>query len=231
MKRVTGKSMMALVMVLVLMGWWPPAGQAVAADQPSPVKISIQKLSNGIFYPVVRSGIDQESIRKNINKAFLEHADAIWRKDQAYRKQYEKDKLTGIPGPYYASTRPYVRFNDGRLLSVSFVDEAYTGGAHGMHYEKTYNFKTDTGEQLQLGDVVTNQTQLDQVNDYVKNQMIELKKAGRYDFFIDSFKGIDQKEGQFYFDRDGITLVFQEYEVAPYSNGIIHIHVPREVFK
>ncbi|MFT8309945.1 MAG: DUF3298 and DUF4163 domain-containing protein [Sporolactobacillus sp.] len=195
-----------------------------------PVKYKIQQLSEGISYPQITSGLEDQQIMDQMNRVFRKHAENVQKTDKKYKEQYAHDQLISAAGPYYAHTQPTVRFNSNCLLSVSFIDESYTGGAHGMHYEKVYNYDTRSGRQYQLNDIIHTKKELKKVNAYLKKQMIKLKNEGRYDFFLDSFKSVDLKNGQFYFYDHGIVIVFQEYEVAPYSNGIIHLKVPYHVF-
>ncbi|MCO7128035.1 DUF3298 and DUF4163 domain-containing protein [Sporolactobacillus shoreicorticis] len=200
------------------------------ADTCPQVKYKIQQLSEGISYPQITSGIEDQQIMDEMNRTFRKHAENVQKTDKEYKAQYAHDQLISAAGPYYAHTRPTVRFNSNCLLSVSFLDESYTGGAHGMHYEKVYNYDTRSGRQYHLNDIIHTKKELKKVNAYLKKQMIKLKNEGRYDFFLDSFKSVDLKNGQFYFYDHGIVIVFQEYEVAPYSNGIIHLKVPYHVF-
>ncbi|EST10908.1 DUF3298 and DUF4163 domain-containing protein [Sporolactobacillus laevolacticus] len=216
-----------IVLFCLLFGCFASSSEAA---QCTPVKYKIQRLSEGIYYPVITAGIENRQIMDRMNRVFRNHAENVLKTDKKYKKQYEHDQLITAAGPYYAHTQPTVRYNKDCLLSVSFLDESYTGGAHGMHYEKVYNYDTRSGRQFQLKDIIRDKKELKKVNAYLKKQMIELKNAGRYDFFLDAFKSVDLGKGQFYFYDDGIVIVFQEYEVAPYSNGIIHLKVPYHVF-
>lgn len=229
----TGRRSLAVLLILILflfLNFYSFTEVRAGTGQWLPLKIKIQKLSDDIFYPVVTSAIQKRS-KEKINRTFYSHAKDIQKTDRKYKKQYEHDRLISAAGPYYASTRPFVRYNNGRLLSVSFIDESYTGGAHGMHYEKVYNFDNRSGKEYRLSDIIKNKEELQRVNTFVKKRMIDLKDRGRYDFFADAFESIDNRNGQYYFNDQGIVLIFQEYEVAPYSNGIIHLNVPYKVFK
>lgn len=226
------RGLLSLVIIFSILGATVPTS-AHSNDRSCtmPAKIEITKLAAHIFYPVITGGVADPKIQKQINRTFLQHAQAIQNLDRKYKKQYERDRLISAAGPYYALTQPSIRYNQRCRLSVSFVDESYTGGAHGMHLETVYNYNLRDGKRYRLQDVIKNKTEEDKVNNYLKKQMTELKAQGRYDFFLDSFKGVNMKDGQFYFYDQGIVIVFQEYEVAPYSNGIIHLKVPYSVFK
>ncbi|GEB77474.1 DUF3298 and DUF4163 domain-containing protein [Sporolactobacillus inulinus] len=222
------KRFFILALVLCLFSWGSvPSAQA---DNCPPVQYKMQRLSEGITYPVIQSGIEDQQIADQINRVFRKHAEKVKKTDEEYKKQYEHDQLISAAGPYYAHTLPSVLFNKECLLSVSFVDESYTGGAHGMHHETVYNFDTRSGRRFLLKDVIRSTHEEKLVNRYLKQQMEKLKKEGRYDFFLDAFKGVDLKKSQFAFNDHGIEIIFQEYEVAPYSNGIIHLKVPYHVF-
>ncbi|MCO7175487.1 DUF3298 and DUF4163 domain-containing protein [Sporolactobacillus kofuensis] len=216
-----------LAICCLLLMTYPPQSKAA---QCKPVKVRIDRLSEGIYYPVIVSGTGSAQIMDQINRTFRHHAENILRTDKKYKKHYEHDQLISAAGPYYAHTQPTIRYNDNCLISVASLDESYTGGAHGMHYEKVYNYDTRSGRQYTLKEIIRKKRELKKVNAYLKKQMIKLKNEGRYDFFLDAFKSVDLDQGQFYFYDDGIVIVFQEYEVAPYSNGIIHLRVPYHVF-
>lgn len=220
-----------LALTLFLSLFFGFAANPAEAEHMSPVKVKVQQLSEGIFYPVVTSGIPKRSVLEKINQTLHSHAREVLKADIKYKKQYAQVHLISAADPYYASTRPFVRYNNGQMLSISFIDEAYTGGAHGMHYEKVYNFNILSGKEYRLNEIIKDKKELQKVNTFVKKQMIDLKDRGRYDFFVDAFKSMDIHNGQFYFYDKGIVVIFQEYEVAPYSNGIIHMEVPYTVFK
>ncbi|WP_196220159.1 DUF3298 and DUF4163 domain-containing protein [Terrilactibacillus tamarindi] len=207
-----------------------PLNQSKAA-RTNAVVIKIKELANDIQYPVITAGIKNKNVKNKINQSFLNHAKRIKKEDEKVKEQYEHDKLIGIPGPYYAMTKPIIRYNQDHRLSVSFLDSTFTGGAHGNTYEEVYNYNTNNGKRYHLDDIVRTPKQVDKVNRYIKKQLIELKESGRYDIFLDEFKGIDTKKDQFYFYKDGFVMVFQLYQIAPYSNGIIHMKVPYSVLQ
>lgn len=217
-------------LILFLFTIFCPFNQSKAARS-NAVVIKIKELAKDIQYPVITAGIKNKEVLNKINQSFLNHAKRIKKEDEKVKKQYEHDKLIGIPGPYYAITKPIIRFNQEHRLSVSFLDSTFTGGAHGNTYEEVYNYNINNGNRYHLDDIVRTPKQVDKVNRYIKKQLIKLKESGRYDIFLDEFTGIDTKKDQFYFYHDGFVMVFQLYQIAPYSNGIIHLKVPYSVFK
>ncbi|MCL1632846.1 DUF3298 and DUF4163 domain-containing protein [Sporolactobacillus sp. CPB3-1] len=223
------KSLVLLALCLSLSSWLFAATDAHAGAC-LPVHYRIDRLSEGIHYPVLTSGFEDQQTMDRVNQVFRRHAEEIRKTDIKYKKQYAHDQMISAAGPYYAHTQPSIRFNDDCLLSVSFLDESFTGGAHGMHKETVYNYDTRSGRHIHLNEVIQTKKELKKVNTYLMDKMKKLKNEGRYDFFLDAFKGVDVENGQFYFDHHGIVIIFQEYEVAPYSNGIIHLKVPYHIF-
>ena len=69
-------------------------------------------------------------------------------KEEEYRYTYE----------YTVSYE--VKFNENNLLSIVMNDDMYTGGAHGTTIVTSYNFNILTGQQLFVGDIAKNQTNL-----------------------------------------------------------------------
>ncbi len=102
-------------------------------------------------------------------------------------------------------------------LTLRYTGYGYTGGAHGYAYEiyKTADVKEQ--KYVELSDILT-PSQVDW------NTLL-LKHAGerKAEFFEPNSVSFNRN---FYFNSDSITFVYGQYEIAPYSSGIIHITIP-----
>ena len=120
-----------------------------------------------------------------------------------------------------------VKFNENNLLSIVMNDDMYTGGAHGTTIVTSYNFNILTGQQLFVGDIAKNQTNLNKIKDYAINELSKRDYG-----FNEELKNIEINNNRpFYFTQNGIILMFQEYEVAPYAAGRPEVKIPIEVYK
>ena len=119
-----------------------------------------------------------------------------------------------------------VKFNENNLLSIVMNDDIYTGGAHGTTIVTSYNFNILTGQQLFVGDIAKSQTNLNKIKDYAINEL-----SKRDYVFNEELKNIEINNNRpFYFTQNGIILMFQEYEVAPYAAGRPEVKIPIEVY-
>ena len=119
-----------------------------------------------------------------------------------------------------------VKFNENNLLSIVMNDDIYTGGAHGTTIVTSYNFNILTGQQLFVEDIAKSQTNLNKIKDYAINEL-----SKRDYVFNEELKNIEVNNNRpFYFTKNGIVLMFQEYEVAPYAAGRPEVKIPIEVY-
>lgn len=96
---------------------------------------------------------------------------------------------------------------------------SYSGGAHGMTSVKGYTYDLKSGRQYTF-------TQLfDYRPSEINKAIFKQSKANDWILF-DDFKGIDNYPDNFYLDEKGAPVIlFQQYEIAPYSTGIIRVHM------
>ncbi len=94
---------------------------------------------------------------------------------------------------------------------------------------QSFNYDIEEGKRVYLTDILTTDEQIKAVRDYVWEYAIE-----RPDVFYPDLKKEDiklTKDTAYYFTDEGITLVFQQYEIAPYVSGNQEIHTPTDVYK
>ncbi|MBM7702075.1 DUF3298 and DUF4163 domain-containing protein [Metabacillus iocasae] len=194
------------------------------------VNYTIKTLMEGITYPEF-SGLFNKKLERSINHHFLNLANKAETEYWDLKDMEAEDEASGwYLGPYDYSMKSSVSYNQDNRLSVSSTYYMYSGGAHGLGGVETYNYDLLKAKEIQLGDVITNKTQLNKVNTFIKNTMIARNKKGAQ-FWVEEFESVNLKQDQFYFKEDGIMIIFQEYEYGPYSNGINFFKVPYSVFK
>lgn len=102
-------------------------------------------------------------------------------------------------------------------LIVLYHGYGYTGGAHGYAYENYKVADLKNQKPLQLSDIVD-------TSKVSWNKLLLKHLGGRTPELFEKEK-LSYTEN-FYFDKDKITFVYGQYEIAPYSSGIIEVHVP-----
>lgn len=103
-------------------------------------------------------------------------------------------------------------YNNNGILAVTLDVYEITGGAHGMPDKRCANFDTVTGRRLELSDFL--------VPDHKKHLDILVRKELEKDHAEDliRYEGINNN---FLVSQKGLTFVFNVYEIAPYSAGIL----------
>lgn len=173
-------------------------------------------------YPQVKK-LASKKAEEKINKdftAYIQKSAEEWeeiRKD-AEENNYKSDYQTDF----------MVKFNQSPYLSILTSNYMYTGGAHGNTVVESFNYNTADGSRIYLTDILTTEDQLKEVQNYVWEYAIE-----RPEIFYPDLKKEDvilTKDTAFYFNESGITLVFQQYEIAPYVSGNQEIVIPEELY-
>lgn len=111
--------------------------------------------------------------------------------------------------------------------------EYYEGGAHGISQRLVMNFDEKTGLQVKLGDVFVpgyegrlNELLLDALKDYADARSLnELHEKG-YLYSMDMFA-----PENFILDEDEVIFVYNPFEIAPYTAGIIELHIDNDDLK
>ena len=109
--------------------------------------------------------------------------------------------------------------NKNDILTISYENDGFSGGAHG-YYGITYkNFDLKNNKTIQLSDIFKDINKVDWNKILMKN-----------------FKNPDQKEmllvdkipvnNNFYFDSQNITFVYNQYEITAYAAGVVEISIP-----
>ena len=122
--------------------------------------------------------------------------------------------------------------NNDYLISVLCSVESYMGGAHPNHWKNFLNFDATTGKKISWKDIFTDQ-----------HKFIEIAEAGFRKERILTTDADFEREGYFFKDgifslpenigytSQGILLIYNPYEVAPYSMGSTEFVIPWEEVK
>lgn len=120
-------------------------------------------------------------------------------------------------------------FFNNEYISLNINKYVYTGGAHGMLQNTIVNIDKKSGEILTLEDLIRGDAEkkLSEIitNHVAKNKGLDesasLKKAG---FFNKTLP----PASNFAVTPYGLLFVYNPYEIAPYSMGIITVFIPEK---
>lgn len=112
-----------------------------------------------------------------------------------------------------------VMYQSPEIISIAMTSYTNTGGAHGILNISFLNFDSKTGQRIQ--------------NNQIFNDA-EAFKTLAHPFFIDATKNksllIDYKQFELPtnigYSEEGIVLLYNTYEIAPYSSGILELAIP-----
>lgn len=112
-----------------------------------------------------------------------------------------------------------VYYTDKDKLSFEVLLYEYNGGAHGMSYVSGFVYDVKTGDRLSL-------TRLFDYRPSEINRTIFSHAKEHEIYLFDEFAGIKEYPQNFYLNEQGkAVLLFQQYEIAPYSSGIIRVEM------
>ncbi|WP_177505676.1 DUF3298 and DUF4163 domain-containing protein [Anaerosinus sp.] len=112
-----------------------------------------------------------------------------------------------------------VHYLSNDLFSIEFTAYTFWGGAHGQTISTSFNYDLKTGEELKL-------TQMFDYKPSEINKAIFAHCEKNSIPLYNDFKGITQYPSNFYLTSPTTpVLVFQQYDIAPYSSGIIKVEL------
>lgn len=121
---------------------------------------------------------------------------------------------------------------DGSFLDpykgmVSYLKYAYgySGGAHGMDVLTCRTFDLKTGEQIFEEDLFKRGYE-DRLTEALRTNLLS-----RYEDQDMFFETDITPSDEFYLTSEGITYIYQRYEIGPYAIGIIEVLVPWKEIK
>lgn len=129
--------------------------------------------------------------------------------------------------PYTEDSDAVIMRADEKAFSIRRGSYSYTGGVHGMYSVFCSNFDSVTGEKLSLDDVVADKDAL------CEKILQNLDETYGRDIFFEGYEQSvedevfgNERDGYkmelvWSLEADGITAYFMQYDLAPYSEGLL----------
>ena len=147
--------------------------------------------------------------------------------DDKVKNFYQEIGPSQIDGIEYSLDITYDKKVYKNYETYIMYNTVYTGGAHPNTTIETFTYIN--GRKITIEDLF-NKEQLQKIASYIYQKLMEnpgsvedMVKEGTlpdYDNFQD-----------FYYNEKGIVFIFEQYQVAPYSSGIIEVLVPSQELK
>jgi predicted small lipoprotein YifL len=128
--------------------------------------------------------------------------------------------------PYTADRTVTVTRCDENVLSLCITDYTYSGGVHGYSMVYGYSFNVSDGTVIHL-DALSNGTT--DTRSFVYGHALEYLQTsayadGLFDGYEDTLSG-RIADGNWYFSDEGLILICNAYDIAPYAAGTILIPI------
>lgn len=123
----------------------------------------------------------------------------------------------------------YKNVRSTNVETYIFTVNSYTGGAHGMQFRKTFSF-TKGGQLLTLSNIFSNG--FDGLPAFAKIVQKELlaRPGAQADWIADGAGPKEENYQSFVVTDDGLTILFDPYQIAPWSDGAIDVNIPLKSF-
>lgn len=172
-----------------------------------------------INYPLTGYKKLNEEITKIVNKYMKDFKNNLPNKDIQIDMEYTL--IIDFKDFYY---------ND--YVSFVFYIEYFTGGAHPNHEIVTINYDKRTNSFIKIENLLEkNKDILDIFSKISRINLINNPKITVTSMMYEGTKPIKDNFKNFVFTKDGILLLFNYYQVAPYSQGEFQIIVPYSYIK
>lgn len=218
----------------------PQLEPSVAEIESKKIKESNEYIEIDLDIPVV-TGLKDEKFQEFINKRFEQDALKFKEEIEIFVKESHEDaKKEGYDLNKYSVIIDFEeKRNQENLLSIYVIYHQYTGGAHGIHNDVTYNIDLKTGNLVELKDLFKENVdykkiidskikeQINAINEDEKNFLLKAGQEENFYPLYEEFNGI--KEDQtYYLTDDKLGIYFGLYEIAPYAAGVPTFEIPLE---
>ncbi|WP_147677714.1 DUF3298 and DUF4163 domain-containing protein [Algibacter pacificus] len=165
-------------------------------------KAVIRNLHIGELDSITSASIE-ESITE-FNKAFIKFQNDFPETAQIWDAQIDGETMLNSP----------------EIISLALTSYLNTGGAHGMLHISFLNFETSTGKLIPNENLITDTAAFKQIAlPYFREAT---KEKYLFETELDTFT-LPENIG---YNDEGMVLLYNAYEIAPYSTGIIEFVVP-----
>jgi hypothetical protein len=205
---------------LLVAGEWP---SMVVRDQTITDTASYYTIS--AVYPVTKDNTINDAFKSYVDTAIAQF------KDDTSWAAGDGAKIAPAEAASLSLTITYTEQKSTRADNYIFSTTTYTGGAHGLESTKTFVF-SPTGQQISVASLFSNGiVGLKTIAPYVKAQLTASLPRSDQSFIADGTTPTEINYQLFKVLDDGIIVIFDPYQVAPYSDGQQTVKVPLSVFK
>lgn len=174
-------------------------------------------LLDSIYAPkqIQLADYSKANLSEAVNKKKTEYYDE--------QKASLKDYTPEFAQNWFINSDMKVFSNDNDFLTIQYTGDGYTGGAHGYYQENYKVFDLKNNQSVQLSDIVSKPNsslwQKILMDNFLKND----SEKGQAEMIL--VKDIPLNNN-FYFDREFLYFLYNQYEITAYAAGTVLIKIP-----
>lgn len=190
-----------------------------------------EEINIDIKYPKLE-GLQDKKFEKIINNYLKNNSIQSKKELTKEAKLYnEQVKETDFPDRCYELIQNFtVKDTINGYFVLELFEYNYRGGAHGVTTQKYIVIDLVSNKIVMLKDLFDKDgNYIDEINKVIKKQISEISRQGNYFFQgTEAFTTVSDQT-QFYINPEGnLMIVFNLYEIAPYSSGIYTFNLPKQ---
>lgn len=147
------------------------------------------------------------------------------------KKTYEYNKQNGYPVMVYEIISDFtLTYNLGNLISLYSDEYIFTGGAHGITTRTSQTWDMKDGKMLRLQDFFKdNPNYVSSIISNINEQIAKNIENGNNIYFEDycCLTSANFRVENFYLYGQYVVIYYQQYDIAPYSSGILNFFIER----
>lgn len=195
----------------------------ISTENNNSVEVTIPKASgNDLIVNAINSEIQKVVIYAlhvgdpdNVSSKSIEESITSFNKDYAdFIKDFPESQQI-----WEAQIDGELLYESPELTSIAITSYVNTGGAHGTLNISFLNFDSTTGNKITNENIFTNIDAFKKIAQIHFNKAIKEKATH---FETDEF----ELPANIAYTEDGIVLLYNTYEIAPYSTGVIEFAIP-----
>lgn len=205
----------------------PPSSQKKFIDETINELSDAKRYSIDVTYPALAERSAQAG---EFNKAVKSRVDEFVGDFRKILSEMTDEDRSFLPeGVNYTLDVGYsIDYAGADIISVSFGESTYTGGAHPNHWTSTLNFDMKGGKVITLESLFKpGSNYLKVISDYCVKDIIKQQENDADAEWIGNGAGPKAENFKAWtITKDGLKFYFDPYQVGPYSSGGFEVTMP-----
>lgn len=211
------------------------------------LKQAMHIMSTFVYPTSVPVGVDFKNVKRTISRIVTQDSTFIGTLKEAFENSTNSliTDAFNYGKEWESEDNPYIEFSSFEeqvhttvqavsryWLTVCTEQYSYLGGAHGSTYVKYDNIDTQTGNIVKEQELFK-QDYRNILAGLIQEKVKQRNSSKNKNEYIALLVKINEIEpnGNFYLNKDSIVYVYNQYEIAPYVQGIIEIKIPYNEIK